>query len=396
MPFSLTRLLTLLLIGLLTSSVAAEHSTSLPELTDAQQAYFNRLVKKIEPDAVGKPEKIDQYLQFYQREMINDLRLFAYDVQARWTDNQTLRLTGDIEFQESHNSLLHFLHRLGFINIDDQIHMLPSADLGEKRYGFLTVSHAISFDRPDGKQTNVTELLLGDPIYLLKSAANDHILCHSAEGYLGYLPAKAIHRVTAEEFTAYRTARQVNILQDVTTPDDLLIPAGARLEFVGQKNSQIICQLPNGKKVTLTAKQCEIAPENTKERLERIIKTAHNLIGTKYLWGGKTSAGIDCSGLVQVAFGAEGLNLPRDSNQQVYLGTLTATRWHRAAMQRGDTLYFLGHHGKIVHTAIYLGDDQYLEASSYPGVRISSLNPAHKNFDAKRINYFAFAKRLLD
>lgn len=64
-------------------------------------------------------------------------------------------------------------------------------------------------------------------------------------------------------------------------------------------------------------------------------------------------------------------------------------------MRRGDTLYFLGRHGKIIHTAIYLGDGKYLESAG-PGVRITSFNPADDNFDARRSRHFAFAKRLLE
>ena len=61
----------------------------------------------------------------------------------------------------------------------------------------------------------------------------------------------------------------------------------------------------------------------------------------------------------------------------------------------GDTLYFLGSHGQITHTAIYLGKDQYLESAG-PGVRISSLNPNDPNFDIRRSKQLAFAKRLLE
>jgi cell wall-associated NlpC family hydrolase len=131
------------------------------------------------------------------------------------------------------------------------------------------------------------------------------------------------------------------------------------------------------------------------EEVNRIIEVAEKQLGTPYLWGGKTTSGIDCSGLVQVAYSTVGINLPRDSNQQFLLGALTATRWSRGGMQRGDTLYFLGEGGKIRHTAIYLGDDRYLQAET-PAVNIRSLNPTDEDYDPRRAASFAFAKRLLD
>jgi cell wall-associated NlpC family hydrolase len=87
--------------------------------------------------------------------------------------------------------------------------------------------------------------------------------------------------------------------------------------------------------------------------------------------------------------------LPRDAYQQFYVGRLSATRWHTASLRRGDTLYFLGPDGKIRHTALYLGDNHYLQAVE-PVVRISSFNPEDPDYDAKRHEHFAFAKRPLE
>jgi len=129
--------------------------------------------------------------------------------------------------------------------------------------------------------------------------------------------------------------------------------------------------------------------------VERVIGNAKQFLKTPYLWGGKTSKGIDCSGLVQTAFAAAGIHLPRDSSQQVYLGRLTATRWQRHTMLPGDTLYFVGRHGKIRHTALYLGDGKYIEAAGGQ-VRISSLVPNDGGFDRQRSGAFVFAKRLFD
>ena len=129
--------------------------------------------------------------------------------------------------------------------------------------------------------------------------------------------------------------------------------------------------------------------------MDGIIATGERLIGTPYFWGGRTVEGIDCSGLVQMSYASAGLHLPRDAYQQFYLGELTATRWHRAGLRRGDTLYFLAADGKIRHTAIYLGDQRFLQAVM-PKVRISSFDPKSSDYDAGHAESFAFAKRLVD
>ena len=372
----------------------AQPSSAPQAVQPADRTYFERLVRKIEPDVVGKPDRLPIYLEFFKREMINDSRLFAIDVKAKAGDDGCIQLTGFVEFDENRDDLVNFVRVLGFDRLEDHIEVLPSDELGEKRFGFIVASHSLSYGQPAKKEV-VTDCLLGEPVYLLKEAEAGFFLCHSVEGYLGYVHGQDIHRVNAETFLRYQSGTRVSVLADHETPDGPLLPVGARLKMLRQDRQQMVVALPAGDEAVLPANLCETVDDRPSPRVERVIENGHRLLGTEYLWGGKSSAGIDCSGLVQVSFAAEGIHLPRDSNQQVYLGRLTATRWFRAGMRRGDTLYFLGRHGKIIHTAIYLGEGKYLESAG-PGVRITSFNPADDKFDARRSRHFAFAKRLLE
>jgi cell wall-associated NlpC family hydrolase len=80
------------------------------------------------------------------------------------------------------------------------------------------------------------------------------------------------------------------------------------------------------------------------DRFEKdFVDVAERFVGTPYLWGGKSSLGIDCSGLVQIALNAAGTGCPRDSDmQQDGLGRVL-DQAEAKKLQRGDLMFWKGH-----------------------------------------------------
>src|SRR5262249_5226114 len=90
---------------------------------------------------------------------------------------------------------------------------------------------------------------------------------------------------------------------------------------------------------------------------------AERFLGVPYLWGGKTTLGLDCSGLVQIALTAAGRICPRDSDmQEQALGT-PVPQAGEGALQRGDLVFWNGHvaivrdgttliHANVFHRAV--------------------------------------------
>ncbi len=352
---------------------------------------LTRLGKEIEPDLKGRVERLPQYVEFFRAQLANDKWLFAFDVTATQANDGSVVLQGFVEFPETREGLEAFLKVLGFGKIENELETLPAASLGEKKFGFVKTTHTLSYDRPEEPREVVTDCSLGEPLYILREAG-DHFLVHSRDGYVGYVAAADVHRVGPEAFDRYPSESSVRIVADYELDSGLVLPLGAVLKRIPDKQDRVKCALPTGEVVEVPAANCEPTKIPSKQ-IDEAIARASKLIGTPYHWGGKTQDGIDCSGLVQVAYASIGLNLPRDSYQQFYLGQLVATRWHRSQLRRGDTLYFVGPHGKIRHTALYLGDDRFLQAVM-PHVTISSFNPEHKEYDPKRDASFVFAKRL--
>jgi Bacterial dipeptidyl-peptidase Sh3 domain/NlpC/P60 family len=104
------------------------------------------------------------------------------------------------------------------------------------------------------------------------------------------------------------------------------------------------------------------------------VAVAERFVGVPYLWGGKTSLGLDCSGLVQLALTAAGIACPRDSDmQENSMGERLAAD---AELRRGDLVFWKG------HVAIARDRDSLVHANAFHmAVAIEPLSEA-----AARIN----------
>ncbi len=126
------------------------------------------------------------------------------------------------------------------------------------------------------------------------------------------------------------------------------------------------------------------ALNKNKPTASAIIATAKKYIGVPYVWGGSTPSGFDCSGFVQYVFKAHGITLPRTSKEQYTVGA----RVSKSNLKAGDLVFFNTEGNGVSHLGIYIGNNQFIHASTSKGVIITSLSNTYwapKYYGAKRI-----------
>jgi cell wall-associated NlpC family hydrolase len=195
-----------------------------------------------------------------------------------------------------------------------------------------------------------------------------------SDGYVGYLPANAL--VLRDEKPTHRVSALRTFLYpepDIKAPPIMPLSFGSRVAVTrAEKDFAVTAQ------GAIFARH--LAPLAQAD--SDFAATARKFTGTPYLWGGRTSLGLDCSALVQLSLSAAGIRCPRDSDmQERALGDPVPLE----RLQRGDLVFWKGHvaiacdaetlvHANAFHMAVEIEPlAQAVERIAALGARVTSV-----------------------
>lgn len=202
-------------------------------------------------------------------------------------------------------------------------------------------------------------------------------------GSTGYVSSDYLIIDQDNIFTTYGRVPEgtVNVRAAATTESESLatIDAGTVVTVNGLVNGwyDVTCQY--GTEGYVRSDLLVLTSNATSGKGSSIVETALSHLGTRYVYGGASAGGFDCSGFTMYIFAQVGVKLPHGATSQLSYGASVS----RSELQPGDLVFFQDYGAVASHVGIYIGGDQFIHASSsyYNGhcVVISSLTETYYN-----------------
>jgi cell wall-associated NlpC family hydrolase len=212
-----------------------------------------------------------------------------------------------------------------------------------------------------------TQLLFGERVRVFDEADGWAWVQSETDGYVGYLESTTLGPAVEAPTHRLRALRSFLYPEpDLKTPALDCLSIASPVQVVGEQDGY--SEIAGGG--WLYSKHLQPLTETSPD----FVATALEFLGTPYLWGGRSSIGLDCSTLVQLSLACAGMNLRRDSYQQAdTVGEALNGLPGEVTLERGDLVYSPG------HVAIMLDAEHIVHANGFTmTVAIETLGALEK------------------
>jgi len=187
-----------------------------------------------------------------------------------------------------------------------------------------------------------TEFLFGETLILYDAKEGWAWVQGDEDAYVGYAPAASLSRdITAPTHRVRALRSHVYPSPDIKAPPLDLLSMNARVAVESIEDR--FARMLDGRFIVAA----HLAALD--EREQDFVTVAERFLGTPYLWGGRTSIGLDCSALIQLSLQAAGISCPRDTDmQEAVLGEPLPGPQDLRTFRRGDIIFWKGHMGVML------------------------------------------------
>jgi len=358
--------------------------------------------------AQDEMEKIKSIVNDVKEKFTPDKRTAVFNFEALESENKII-IKGETNINEAYSEFAKMMNDAD-IKFDNQIEMLPSEKLGEKKFGVINLSVANIRSKPDHPAELATQSILGTPIKVLKKGEDGYYLVQTPDNYISWLDDDGFTFMTEDNWKEWISSSKIIYTKeygfsyseaDVNSQTVSDLVAGNLLKIMGEDSEFYLVYYPDGTVAYIKKDEARLFVDwydTLNPNGETILKTAYRFMGIPYLWGGTSTKGMDCSGFTKTVYYLNGIVLQRDASQQVNTGELVDTKDGWQNLQAGDLLFFgrkadENRKERITHVAIYIGDGDFIHAAGR--VKINSFNPEKAYYSDYRKSGFIRAKRIL-
>ena len=208
---------------------------------------------------------------------------------------------------------------------------------------FFNYSVANIYTKPSSKAEVSSQILYGEKFKILSKTKAWFKIKTSFDNYIGYIKKNKFNQNFEPNYKIYKLRSRI-----FKKKKNKFLPTNNFLYFASG------ISFKNKHKIFIEFEKNRWIKKNDLKKIDHnekdFVKIFKSFLGTKYLWGGKTSKGIDCSALIQIYFYYNRVYFPRDSKEQIKF----CKKKLQKKMSKGDIIFWKGHVGICINYSKFI------------------------------------------